>query len=253
MALAGRLRSSVPLLHKILRSDSVFTQRSIVERSPICSGIINAEFSRNYATAAPPTLPKEQRVPLPLTLFGVPGKYASALYVAAVKANILETIESELSDLVVACKKSTTFYQFMKDFSVPADVRQKAIEKITSEAKISDILKNFLLLLAQNGRLRHLELVAESFAELMMAHKGVVKAVVTTVIALPPQEEKELKETLQDILGSTNVILEQKIDPSILGGITVEFGMKLFDMSIKTRAKEMERFLREPVNFESFK
>lgn len=39
-----------------------------------------------------------------------------------------------------------------------------------------------------------------------------------------------------------------QIDPSILGGLVVEFGQKVFDMSIKTRAKQMERFLREPIN-----
>ncbi|KAK7821200.1 atp synthase subunit o [Quercus suber] len=67
--------------------------------------------------------------------------------------------------------------------------------------------------------------------------------------ALPPEEEKELKETLQDIIGrGKKVKVEQKIDPSILGGLVVEFGQKVFDMSIKTRARQMERFLREPAN-----
>ncbi|GLU00258.1 hypothetical protein SLE2022_176380 [Rubroshorea leprosula] len=82
-----------------------------------------------------------------------------------------------------------------------------------------------------------------------MAHKGEVKAIVTTVIPLPPQEEKELKKTLHEIIGQgKKVNLEQKIDPSILGGITVEFDKKVFDLSIKTRAQQMERFLREPVH-----
>lgn len=31
----------------------------------------------------------------------------------------------------------------------------------------------------------------------------------------------------------------------------VEFDQKMFDMSIKTRAREMERFLRDPINFDS--
>jgi F-type H+-transporting ATPase subunit O len=71
------------------------------------------------------------------------------------------------------------------------------------------------------------------------------------VIPLPPEEEKELKETLQDILGQgKKVKVEQKIDPSILGGLVVEFGQKVFDMSIKTRAAQMERFLRQPINLD---
>ncbi|XLU68471.1 hypothetical protein S245_027524 [Arachis hypogaea] len=82
-----------------------------------------------------------------------------------------------------------------------------------------------------------------------MAYKGEVKAIVTTVIPLPAEEEKALKETLQQMLGTgAKVHLEQKIDPSILGGLVLEFSQKVFDMSIKTRAQQMERILREPIS-----
>lgn len=46
-------------------------------------------------------------------------------------------------------------------------------------------------------------------------------------------------------------VYEHQIDPSILGGLVVEFGQKVFDMSIKTRARQMERFLRDPINFDA--
>ncbi|KAE9459822.1 hypothetical protein C3L33_08277, partial [Rhododendron williamsianum] len=107
----------------------------------------------------------------------------------------------------------------------------------------------YLVILAENGRLREMEIIAKRFTEVTMAHRGEVKAFVTTVIPLPAEEEKELKETLQEILGQgKKVKLEQKIDSTILGGLVVEFSQKVFDMSIKTRAKQMERFLRDPVN-----
>lgn len=46
-----------------------------------------------------------------------------------------------------------------------------------------------------------------------------------------------------------NALSWKQIDPTILGGLVVEFGQKVFDMSIRTRARQMERFLREPLNF----
>lgn len=49
-----------------------------------------------------------------------------------------------------------------------------------------------------------------------------------------------------------HLLLFVQIDPSILGGLVVEFDQKVFDMSIKTRAKQMEKFLREPINFDNF-
>lgn len=79
-----------------------------------------------------------------MTMFGVSGNYASALYIAAVKANALDKVESELLSLIEASKKSPTFSQFMKDLSVDVDTRVKAITDICGQAKFSDITKNFM-------------------------------------------------------------------------------------------------------------
>ncbi|CAI9781665.1 unnamed protein product [Fraxinus pennsylvanica] len=251
MAMAGRLRSGNPFLRRVLTSDTIYAvsaQRPAAPKS-LLRPLTNTELSRDFATASTST---EQKVKVPVTMFGVSGNYASALYIAAVKANVLDKVESELTGLVEASKRSPAFSQFMKDLSVTADVRVRAVNEISTEAKFSDIAKNFLAVVAEFGRLAHLEHIAQRFTELNMAHKGEVKVIVTSVIPLPQEEEKELKETLQDMMGQgKKVKVEQKINPSILGGLVVEFGQKVFDMSIKTRARQMERFLREPVNLDS--
>ncbi|XWS35510.1 hypothetical protein CRYUN_Cryun20dG0003300 [Craigia yunnanensis] len=243
MAMAGRIRSTLPLFNRLLAADSLSPH---CRRSTLHQTLLFPELSKNYSTASPK---KEEKVKVPLALFGGSGNYASALYLAAVKGNTLDKVESELLGLVEASNKSPMFSQFTKDLTVPAKTRVKAVNEICGQAKFSDITKNFLVILAENGRLRFIESIAKRFVELTMAHRGEVKAIVTTVIPLPPQEEKELKETLQEIIGKgKQVKLEQKIDPSILGGLVVEFGQKVFDLSIKTRARQMERFLREPIN-----
>ncbi|XP_011093506.1 ATP synthase subunit O, mitochondrial [Sesamum indicum] len=249
MAMAARLRSGLPLLRRALKvGDLSAAERSVAPSAVLCPAISNTESARRFASGPPA---KEQKVKVPLTMFGVSGNYASALYIAAVKANVLDKVESELLSLVEASKKSPTFSQFMKDLSVTADTRLKAINDICAQAKFSEVTKNFLAVVAESGRLGHIERIAQRFSELTMAHRGEVKATVTSVIPLPPEEERELKETLQEILGKgKKVKVEQKIDPSILGGLVVEFGQKVFDMSIKTRAAQMERFLRQPINLD---
>ncbi|PIN27175.1 Mitochondrial F1F0-ATP synthase, subunit OSCP/ATP5 [Handroanthus impetiginosus] len=263
MAMAGRLRSGLPLLRQALAT----ADRSVSPKAVLCPTLSNPE--------------------VPLTMFGVPGNYASALYISAVKANVLDKVESELLSLVKASKRSSTFSQFMKDLSVTADTRVKAINDICAQAKFSEITKNFLrgmgggsrgvlavvgllfwfnifvfILFTQIQNISKLSFVAHAslcnkwskdgpHRILIMALRGEVKATVTSVIPLPEQEEKELKETLQNVLGQgKQVKLEQKIDPNILGGL-VEFGQKVFDMSIKTRAAQMERLLCEPISLDS--
>ena len=81
---------------------------------------------------------------VPLALFGGAGNYASALYIAAVKVNALDTVESDILDFVEASKRSENFSQFIRNLSVPRDVRVKAITAICSESKFADVTKNFL-------------------------------------------------------------------------------------------------------------
>ena len=241
MALCNRVRSGISLFTK---STFLTSQRSSLQRSLVAPFISLA--SRNYANVPGQ---KETKVKVPLALFGGSGNYASALYIASVKANAVAKVESELLQFVEAVKNSPIFSQFIRDLSVAKDVRVKVIQDICGEAKFSDVTKNFLVIVAENGRLKNIDTIAKRFAQLSMAYKGEVQATVTTVVPLPPEEEKALKETLQEIIGSgAKVHLEQKIDPSILGGLVLEFSQKVFDMSIKTRAQQMERILREPVS-----
>ncbi|KAK2440346.1 hypothetical protein P8452_19469 [Trifolium repens] len=241
MALFSRVKSGISLCNKL---GLLSSQRSTLQRSLIAPSISQA--TRNYADVPGQRDPK---IKVPIAMFGGSGNYASAVYIAAVKANAVEKVDAELSQFVESVKASALTSQFIKDISVKKDVRVKTIHDIATEAKYSDVTKSFLVLLAENGRLKYVETIAKRFAELAMAYKGEVKAIVTTVIPLPAEEENALKQTIQEMLGSGKTIkLEQKIDKSILGGLVIEFNQKLFDMSIRTRAQQMERSLREPIN-----
>ena len=77
-------------------------------------------------------------------MFGGSGNYASALYIAAVKAKAVEKVDSEIQQFVESVKNSALVSQFIKDISVAKDVRVKAIEEISREAKFSEVTKNFL-------------------------------------------------------------------------------------------------------------
>lgn len=77
-------------------------------------------------------------------MFGGTGNYASALYLAAVKANSLDKAEKELVDFAEALKRSATFSQFISDPTVHKDTKVKVISDVCADAKFSEIMKNFL-------------------------------------------------------------------------------------------------------------
>ncbi|XP_010534245.1 PREDICTED: ATP synthase subunit O, mitochondrial-like [Tarenaya hassleriana] len=242
MAMAGRLRSTFSLFNRVSASESLSSVGSYRRASPLIPQLTSGFVSASGQQGGD--------VKVPVVMTGEAGKWATSLYLASVKSNVLDKVESELRSVVEATKSSPTFGQFTKDITVPKDTRVKAIFDICEKAKFSEITRNFLALLAESARLKNMEKIVGRFFELTEAHRGDVKVLVTTVMPLPPAEEKELKETLQEVIGQgKKVTIEQKIDPSIYGGLIVEYNQKVLDMSIKTRAMQMERLLREPVNF----
>nr|GEV16673.1 ATP synthase subunit O, mitochondrial-like [Tanacetum cinerariifolium] len=148
------------------------------------SCLIGVIKSRNFTSAAA----KEPKIKV-----GGSGNYAFLLYIATAKAKTLDKVETELFNLVTATEKSPTFSQFMKDLETLADTRVQDLTKIYDQAK-------------------HVDTIAKRFSDLTMAHEGEVKAVVTTVIPFPAEEEKQLKDTIHEILGQRKKVkFEQKV------------------------------------------
>ncbi len=54
--------------------------------------------------------------------------------------------------------------------------------------------------------------------------------------------EKEVKATLQKATGK-DILLESRIDPSLIGGMVAQVGGKVFDASVKTRLEELRQQL----------
>jgi F-type H+-transporting ATPase subunit delta len=111
------------------------------------------------------------------------------------------------------------------------------------KAKFETTTKNFLGLLAQNGRARDLGSVITSFEALYAKHTGVVAAEVVSTQALTAAQLKTITTALTTALGK-NPEITTRIDPSILGGLKVKVGSKLFDASLKTKLDQMKFALK---------
>jgi F-type H+-transporting ATPase subunit O len=119
-----------------------------------------------------------------------------------------------------------------------ADERSKVISSLTSGAT-SPILANLLEVLAQNGRLPLTRQVIEDFHTLMAAHKNELTVTVTTAEPLSASS-KEMTRLEKAIKGSKIaegkvVKIVNKVNPSILGGMMVDFGDKTIDLTASSK------------------
>ncbi|XP_037088236.1 ATP synthase subunit O, mitochondrial-like [Pollicipes pollicipes] len=175
----------------------------------------------------------------PIQVYGIEGRYASALYSAASKSKSLDKVEKDLIEVQDLLKTDTMFRNFVLNPTLQKEAKRQAMEMVATKKKTADSTKNLLLLMAENGRLNKLDSVATSFRTLMAAHRGEVVCEVTTAKPLDAAGQKEVEATLKAFLKKGEVLkYSTKVDPAIVGGMVVTVGDKYVDMSIASRIKK---------------
>ncbi|XP_065107909.1 ATP synthase subunit O, mitochondrial [Paramisgurnus dabryanus] len=181
----------------------------------------------------------------PIQVYGVEGRYATALFSAASKQKNLDKVEQELRS-VARLIKDPNLSSIMLNPHVKRSVKEKTFVDALTKAKFSPITINLITVLAENGRLTLTPDVITAFSKMMSAHRGEVTCSVTTAQPLDEANLAELKVALNGFLAKGETIkLETKSDASILGGMIVSIGDKYVDMSTKTKIQKLTKLIRE--------
>ena len=184
-----------------------------------------------------------------MKLFGTAARYASALYTASAKKSALGEVESEIKQIVSLANSDAKFKEFIEDPTMQRKKKLAGLEEFCKGGEFSETTSNFMKVVGENGRLAELEKIAECFEELCMASRGEVKAVVTTAEPLDAKTLAEVKEALKGYVSKDfKVIVSTKVDPRIVGGMTVGIGEKYLDLSLLSRIQKVENMIANPVN-----
>ncbi|XP_044060581.1 ATP synthase subunit O, mitochondrial [Siniperca chuatsi] len=189
--------------------------------------------------------PASKLIKPPIQVYGVEGRYATALFSAASKQNKLDQVEQELGKVKTLIKDPKLSGVVMNPH-VKRSIKQKIFHDVLAKAKLSPITINLINVLADNGRLTLTGDVITAFGKMMSAHRGEVICSVTTAQPLDAANLSDLKVALNGFLQKGESIkLETKSDPSILGGMIVSIGDKYVDMSTKTKIQKLTKLIRE--------
>lgn len=95
--------------------------------------------SRSFAAAAA----SPDHVQLPLKLFGVSGRYASSLYVAAVRKNTLAQVADDMATIEALAKENQKFRFFLDNPFIRADVKANVLSEVLPKAGVSPTCQHF--------------------------------------------------------------------------------------------------------------
>src|SRR6185437_1564382 len=87
-----------------------------------------------------------------------------------------------------------------------------------------------MVLLAEKDRLMLLADLSRAYGDRLMDHQQVIRGEVTTAVPLAADQLRALEQGLKMATGRT-VMLESRVDPSIVGGVITRLGSTVYDGS----------------------
>jgi len=168
-------------------------------------------------------------------------RYALALYEVGEKKDLVESFLQDLREIVTFIYDSGEFQDIIKHPQISTS-RKKEIFTNIFKGKVDDELINFLLLLIDKERIFHLDEIVIEFEKIHLEKKNTAVALIKTVIPLNEDERHRLKSKLEGMY-SKNIILNEEIDKTIIGGVYVRVGNDAIDGTVKSKLDDMKKLM----------
>jgi F-type H+-transporting ATPase subunit delta len=158
-------------------------------------------------------------------------RYAEAAFEIGREDGTLETWERDLARLrdVLGNEEVRALAEHP---AVPYADKERVLRRLVSG--VSDEAMNLVLLMIRRGRPGAIHKMVERFGELVRRERGIALAEVRTALPLDDAQREEVLARLRE-LTEQKVEINEVVDESLIGGISVRIGDRLYDASVRNR------------------
>jgi F-type H+-transporting ATPase subunit delta len=149
-------------------------------------------------------------------------------------------VREGLEDVVTAAAEVPELRELLRNPQLDPRARAAALEDVLALG--DQLLRNFLLVLVDKGRIGQLEVIAEEFERLVAEQEGVLSAELTTAVELSDDDERRLLQQIETASGR-KVEATRHVDPGLIGGIVLQVGSHRLDASVRGRLDRLRRAL----------
>jgi F-type H+-transporting ATPase subunit delta len=170
-------------------------------------------------------------------------RYAKALLLIGKEDGQADAYREELGTLAKLIDENKALEQALCNPLYETEGRRKVLSKLVDQLGLSSLMKSFLMLLFDKGRIAFLGAISQYYDKLADELKGVARATLTSAVALPDETVQKIRATLSKRTGK-DIILEVSQDPSLIGGLVTRIGDLVLDGSIRTQLLNMRETLK---------
>jgi F-type H+-transporting ATPase subunit delta len=127
---------------------------------------------------------------------------------------------------------------------LPAAKKKEIMAQILAKTSLAERVKRFLLLLVDNNRLSLIQDIIDQSPEVWNEEHGIATFVVSSVVPLDETQKNRLEERLKR-LEKKSVSLSFKIEPSLIGGLSIRKKNIVYDVSIQGDLERLKQKISE--------
>lgn len=164
-------------------------------------------------------------------------RYAEALY-------DLSPDEEALRTTAQAMMADAALWESLRSPAVQAWEKERILARLPVLSS-RGVLLRFYQLLASKGRMALLPDILEAFHDKALAQRGAARCRLTCVRVPEKEEQEKLRQALCRLHHKQDVVFDVRIDPSLLGGFTLEIQGVTYDKSVRGALAGLTRQLEE--------
>ncbi len=168
-------------------------------------------------------------------------RYAQALF-ELLDASTIEPTREALTELGQAIKDSVALRHVVASPAFGAEVKIAVLAELGSRLGCPPVGKTFLGQLVKKNRVGFLPEIAEAFAKLADASKGIQQITVSTAATLPPPEQHRISTRLREML-KRQIEVTFHTDARHLAGVQIHLGSTVVDSTVRGRLQAMQSLL----------
>jgi len=174
---------------------------------------------------------------------GLSARYAAALYALAFERNALNGVVEQMAALGRLISESPALKALLANPLTDLTKAGPALNEALAAQGVGELVRNFVGVVVANRRLRDLAVLVQGFAAYAAAKRGELPVTVTTAHRLSDVQRTQLLARLTEA-GFGNVLLSERVDATLLGGLVLRAGTKIYDTSLKSRLNRLNYSLK---------
>lgn len=166
-------------------------------------------------------------------------RYATSLFEVGMEENCLEAMHQELAVIQAAFCENPEYPALLASPMLTKEEKRQML-KASVGSGVGEYLLNFLMLLVDKNRFGQFEAIVVEFTRLYNQKHNIRTAVAVTAVPMNEELQAKLKAKLEATTGST-ILLENQVDPTILGGVVLQMENSQMDASVHSRIEAIKR------------